>query len=74
VPEQQDRFALGIAGEIDLQTISEFKAAMQLNSSAERFKPTGEKRRDPVDGLLIVAGRLDLDEFTNGSDQTVLMF
>jgi len=65
---------MGLAGEVDLQTVAEFVAAVELGSSTECCKFGGEERGYAVDRLLIVAGGLDFDELANVFDYLVLMF
>ena len=61
------------AVEVDLQTVAEVGAAMELSASAQRFELTREERGDAVDCGLVVAGRFDFDEFANRVDDLVLM-
>ena len=74
VPEQQHWLAVGLAGEVNLQTVAEIVAAMELRASAERFELGREECGDAVDRWLVVAGGFDLDEFANRFDYLGLMF
>jgi len=64
---------MGLAAELDLQTVAEVVAAMELSSSSKGFKLGREERGDAVDRLPVVAGGFDLDELANRLDHLVLM-
>ena len=74
MPEQQDRLAIGLALEVDLQTVAEVVAAMELRSSSQAFKLGREECGYAVDRLLVVTGGFDFDELANRLDHPVLMF
>jgi hypothetical protein len=73
VPEQQNWLAVQRTAEVNLQTIAEVIARMQLNSSAKRFKPAREELRNAIDCLLVVARGFNLDQFANGSNHAISM-
>jgi hypothetical protein len=70
VAEQQDWLAIGGtsvggSGEIDLQAVAEVVAGVESGAAAEGFELGCEEGGDVVDGWLVVAGGLDLDELAD---------
>jgi RNase P/RNase MRP subunit p29 len=74
VAEEQDRLAICLAGEVDLQTVAKVVAAVESSSSAKHFELGREECGDVVDRWFVVAGGLNLDEFANRVNDSVLMF
>jgi 3-hydroxyacyl-[acyl-carrier-protein] dehydratase len=74
--EKEDWLSVGsrASGKIDLQAVAEVMAAVEFSSPAEGFEFLGEKGGDEVDGVLVIAGGFDLDEFANGVHDSVLTF
>ena len=72
--EQQNWLASRSGGEIDLQTVAEVGAAMELRASAQSLEPGRDVGGNAADGRLVVAGRFDFDEIANRVDDLVLMF
>ncbi len=76
VAEEQDGLASARSracdAKVDLQTVSEIVAAMELSASAERFEFLREERGYAVDGWLVVAGRFDFHELARGFDNLAL--
>ena len=70
--EQQNRLAIGRfargRGEVDLQTVAEVVAAMEMGASAQGFELGREEGGNAVDCWLVVAGGFDFDEIANGVD------
>jgi len=76
VSQQQNRlsrsFSRDFGTEVDLQAVAEIDAAMEFGPSAQRFKPSREERRDPVDRWLVVAGGFNFHQFADGLEHLVL--
>ena len=62
-----------MAGEIDLQMISEVRGRVQARPPCQSLKLCSKKRPEKVGSRFIVAGRFDLDQFTNCADHLVTL-
>jgi hypothetical protein len=71
VAEQQHRLLLGFSGEVHLQVIAEVGDAMKFCASAKRREFLSHEGAAAVDGLLVVTGRLDFHQATNGVNHLV---
>jgi|SRR5215471_8112966 len=70
--QEQDRFAVAGAVEIDLEMVAVLLGAMEMGMAAELGESLSEDGSDAVSAGFIVARGFDLDEFTDDFEQGVL--
>ena len=56
---------------LDLQAVAESVAGMKMSFAAEGLELRGDESGDTIDGLLVIAWRLDLDQLANRFDDLV---
>ncbi len=65
VSQKQDWLSAASAREINLQVIAKLLDPMKLCVPAQPFESSGKQCPQPVYGVLVVAGRLDLRQLMN---------
>src|ERR1700726_492112 len=72
MPQQHHRLTAASAVEIYLQVIAKVLYPVKFRMSAEPLKSPGKQRPQPVDRLLVVAGRLGLYQLANRPNNLVV--
>jgi hypothetical protein len=72
VAEEEDRFDLGYAGEIDLEVIAEIIDAMEVRTATDEGELLREMGTHTIGRGFVVARGLDPDEFADSSEDGVL--
>ena len=72
VADQQDRFDVGGANEIELEAVAEMFGAVEARTATDEGELFGDESGYTVSGRLVVARGLDLDEFADGLEESVL--